>query len=259
MPLLQRMFVRMRNLWAPPPMRDFDDYDDYWDQRGAIGTVFQRWVKTADELPEEGTVLDFGCGSGEFLTYLRQRRPRLVLYGADYSAKSVEMTQNAGFEAHVVNILERELDGRYDYITCFEVLEHIPDAEVVMQRLRTACAHRMFVSIPNVGFIGCRIRLALFGRFPTTRCVMHIKEHLRFWTVRDFREWARHCGLRVVRVYGVNGVKPLPWRRWPSLFASGALYALEPIGAPARERERTPAGVSSRNIPAETASAPSPV
>lgn len=216
-------------------MRDFDDYDDYWEQRGAIGTVFERWVRTVDELPEEGSLLDFGCGSGEFLAYLRSRRPNLKVKGVDYSAKSVEMVRRAGFDADVLDILRDDLEDKFDFITCFEVLEHIPEAEKAMRKLRQACAKRMYVSVPNVGCIGCRLRLGLFGRFPTTRCIMHIKEHVRFWTVRDFREWAQHYGMRVVKVYGVHGVKPLPSKKWPSLFASGVVYVLEPIRTPADE------------------------
>ncbi len=229
MPGLRRLMFRLGNLWGPQPLNEFADYDDYWKRRGQIKHIFYRWIITAQNLPDEGTLLDVGCGSAEFLTYLHEHKPKLKLAGNDISEQSVEMTRRAGFDADCVNLVEKDLDGKYDYITCLEVLEHIHDAEVVLRKMRDACRKQLFVSVPNVGFIGCRIRLGLFGRFPTTSCVMHVKEHIRFWTVRDFRQWAQHNDLRIVKIYGVKGVKWTPSRLWPALWASGVLYVLEPM------------------------------
>lgn len=228
MPSLQRIKQRLRNLWRPAPLREFSDYDDYWTERGSTNHVFRRWVLAADLLPQEGTVLDVGSGSGEFLTYLRSRRPNLKLSGVDISERSAEMTRAAGFDARAIDLLKESLPQKFDFITCLEVIEHIPDAEIVVGRLRDACEKRLLISIPNVGYIGCRLRLLVFGRFPLTNCVMHIKEHVRFWSVRDFREWSSQLGLRVVSYRSARGLGPMQ-RFWPSLFASTVLYELEPI------------------------------
>lgn len=155
-------------------MRDFSDYDDYWHQRGEIRIIFGRWRLTADALPETGSVLDVGCGTGEFLTYLKERRPKLTLKGLDGSEESVRMTRQRGFDAEVVNLLSGVIPEKADFLTCFEVLEHIPDAEVALRAMRDACRERIYISVPNVGYIGCRVRLALFGRFPTTTCVRRL-------------------------------------------------------------------------------------
>ena len=220
---------RTRKLWEPAPMRDFSDYDDYWHQRGEIRIVFGRWRLTADALPDSGTLIDVGCGTGEFLTYLRDHRHSgLTMKGVDGSAESVRMTQQRGFDATVVNLLSGALPEKAEYLTCFEVLEHIPDAEVALRAMRDACQKRIFISVPNIGYIGCRARLALFGRFPLTTCVMHIKEHVRFWTVRDFRQWAESNGLRLVRARGTRGLGPL-YRLSASLFSATVLYELEPM------------------------------
>lgn len=226
MPSLKRILHRLHNLWRPMPLSEFSDYDDYWSERGATNHIYRRWVLAADLLPEQGAVIDVGCGSGEFLAYLRQRRPQLTLTGVDISETSAEMTRAAGFDATAVDLLKESLPDTVDCITCLEVIEHIPDAEIVVEKMRDACRDRLLISIPNVGYIGCRLRLLFFGRFPLTNCVFHIKEHVRFWTVRDFREWADRLGLRVVSYRGARGLGPMQ-RFWPSLFASTMLYELQ--------------------------------
>lgn len=225
--------VRLRALFAaftaPLPMRDFADYDAYWEERGDLNTGMRRWELAAGMIPDGATVLDVGCGSGEFLTFLRNKRPHIQATGADFSPVAVRHTRDRGFDAYELDLSIQDIPDKYDYITCFEVLEHIPEAEVAAARLAAAARYQILLSMPNVGSVFCRVRLGVFGRFPNTNCIFHVKEHVRHWTVTDFREWAPHCGLRVVRVEGQYGLPELQlWRRLPGLFATGLFYVLEP-------------------------------
>lgn len=228
MPSLQGIARRWRKLTGPAPMQDFSDYDSYWDQRGALKTVHLRWKLAGELIEPASSILDVGCGSGEFLAYLASLdKPGMKLHGIDFSERAVEMTRASGFDAERVDLLTGEIPGTYDYVTCFEVLEHIAEAEVVLQKLKGAFRKQLLISVPNIGYIGCRLRLGVFGRFPNTTCVMHIKEHVRHWTIKDFREWAAHFGLRVVDALPQTPVFGTPWKRFPGLFSEGLLYVLE--------------------------------
>src|ERR1041385_6732678 len=162
--------TQWKRLNGPPPMNDFSDYDDYWEKRGKLRTVFRRWQVAADCIEDGATLLDVGCGTGEFLSYLRARKPTVKSKGIDFSPTSIAMTRSAGFQVEAADIAQKEIRAEYDYITCFEVLEHIADAESAIRHLRKAFRKQLIVSIPNVGYVGCRIRLAVFGRFPVTMC-----------------------------------------------------------------------------------------
>jgi hypothetical protein len=84
------------------------------------------------------------------------------------------------------------------------------------------------VSVPNLGFIESRLRL-LSGRGPNTNLVHHVREHLRHWTVRDFREWADHLGLQIVAERPTRPVAAFGLgNRAPSLFSAGMLYVMRP-------------------------------
>jgi 2-polyprenyl-3-methyl-5-hydroxy-6-metoxy-1,4-benzoquinol methylase len=74
--------------------------------------------------------LDFGCGAGAFLKYLRERgsfhgRP-LELTGHDVGSYAELLKTRDGFRILDFDALKREPDGGYDVISMIEVLEHLP-------------------------------------------------------------------------------------------------------------------------------------
>lgn len=226
MAVLSRLRRQARLLYEPAPMAEFEDFDDYWEQRGNIPEVFDRWVIAARLIPQGARILDLGSGSGDFLRYLASVRPDVTPVGSDASAKAREMVAAGGFEAIEIDAMNDELPEGFDVITAFEILEHLPEAELALQRWCSASGSEVILSIPNIGYLGSRIRLAVFGRFPTTNCVYHIKEHVRHWTLKDFREWTDRLGLRVTHVEAQYGA-PVLRRFWPGLFAKGIVYRVE--------------------------------
>lgn len=74
--------------------------------------------------------LDFGCGAGAFLKYLREYgsfhgRP-LELTGHDVGSYADLLKTKDGFRILDFDELSREPDERYDVISMIEVLEHLP-------------------------------------------------------------------------------------------------------------------------------------
>lgn len=224
-----RKLSRVAELVAPAPLDDFADYNEYWDRRGDITEVHSRWRISCANIPDGASVLDVGCGGGEFLNYLRGSRPHCRLTGIDVSEKAVRRAQARGIDAFRIDSDWPIMSKQYDYVTCLEVLEHVAHAEELLHNLMRAAGVAAIVSVPNVGFIGCRIRLGIFGRFPTTLCVFHIREHVRFWTTRDFHEWIESCGYSLSAQGAQHGIWPL-YRWFPSVFASGMVYIVERKG-----------------------------
>jgi methionine biosynthesis protein MetW len=226
-----RELTRISELWGPAPLHDFHNYDEYWLRRQSLNTLHSRWKIAGELIADDSSVLDIGCGSGEFLRYLKESRPLCEVEGIDTSAEACRLTASRGIECSVHDIASCDLDRAFDYITCLEVIEHIPDAEAVLHRIMTSCRRSAIISIPNVGFIGCRIRLCIFGRFPRTLCVCHMAEHVRFWTLKDFREWISHYGYFVIKERPQHGVWGL-WKLFPGLFASGMVFEVcrDPLG-----------------------------
>lgn len=75
-------------------------------------------------------VLDFGCGAGAFLKFLRERgsihgRP-LALTGHDVGSYANLLKTRDGFRILDLGELGREPAGSFDVISMIEVLEHLP-------------------------------------------------------------------------------------------------------------------------------------
>jgi SAM-dependent methyltransferase len=75
-------------------------------------------------------LLDFGCGAGGFLKFLRERgtlagRP-LDLTGHDVGSYAEMLRDRDGFRILDLDTLAREPDARYDIISLVEVIEHLP-------------------------------------------------------------------------------------------------------------------------------------
>lgn len=225
-----RLHGRLQRFRAPLPLNDFDGYDGYWGEERRESDepeIRPRWKIAVDMIPDGSNVLDVGCGTGGFLTYLLSQRPNCKVRGTDISPGACEVARQSGLDAFAADLTTEPLDGEYDYVTCFETIEHIHEAEKVLVAMRDVTRQKLIMSLPNVGFIESRVRLGLFGRFPNTTILFHAKEHIRHWTPKDFTDWTAHFGLRVTEIQGQWGPRYLPWKRWPTLCSPQVVYTLE--------------------------------
>lgn len=214
----------IRRIFASPtPELGSLDYDEYWSSR-SVDDVHPRFDLIAQLVPRGSHVLDIGCGDGSLLLHLAATRGAAGV-GVDVSTVAVEHARARGVACDVVDITDPayRVPAEIDVVIISEVLEHIPDPESVLERIREGGPAQVIVTVPNTGYLEHRLRL-LFGRFPV-QWLLHPGEHLRFWTVRDFRVMAAVTGFTVRRVIPALGWFPMArWR--PSLFASQIIYDL---------------------------------
>lgn len=224
-------------LAGPAPLDSYPDYDEYWERRKAEGRtpgLLYRYRKIAELLPRNARVLDIGCGDGGFGSHLLGARPDCQYFGVDVSGVSIEQATQRGVACQRIDpdrTLREQLSLEVDCITIMEVLEHVHDAEGLMLQALAFNPRRVYVTIPNVGAVLHRIRLAVFGRFPVTTIIFHMKEHIRFWTFKDFVQWAGTLGLEVTGFHGQTGIGSVLADklavRFPKLFALQVIYVLD--------------------------------
>jgi methionine biosynthesis protein MetW len=223
----------LRRLFVYPGNADLlrQDYDGYW-LRKSPKTLqhMSRWrLRRAqvlvDIVADGDRILDLGTGDGAVLQYLTTHR-RVEAQGLDISPAAVGFCRSQGLDVAIADLAHPKTaipDGTWDYVILTETLEHIANAEEVLDTVRARARKGIIVSVPNSGYITHRLRLAL-GRFPL-QWIAHPGEHLRFWTLADFRWWTEALGFRIARrdpYEGVRGV--MHW--WPSMFAAGVVYVL---------------------------------
>lgn len=228
-----------RNLTQPAPLDEFDDYEQYWQKRAEYNDLpssMPRYQIIADKIPDGSSVLDIGCGNGAFLRYLYSKKPNCRSVGADISATAINHLVEQGFEGKTIRQdlpLDEQFDQKFDYVVMMEVIEHVYDAESFTKQAARLTRTKLYITLPNVGFIIHRLRLALCGRFPITNIRCHMKEHIRFWTVKDFREWARHLDLDLQKVIPQVGQNEFFLIRFlaiisPEMFSKSVIYEIVP-------------------------------
>jgi len=206
------------------------DYEEYWDtlSEETNRPISSFKLKLIEEIIDQGSrVLDIGCGDGTLLDYLRKVKA-IEAHGIETSDKAIELAREKAIEVEKADITQGEfqLTETYDYIIISEVLEHLPNPEQLMLKLKGRFRKHLIITIPNTGFAGERLRL-LLGRFPK-QWGLHPSEHLRFWTVTDFTFWCQQLGLRVENYYGLfdefYDIKIKLWKYYPKLFSRYILY-----------------------------------
>lgn len=131
-------------------MNNKEFYNQYWQERQlTTGTPYDRWKnRLADKfIREGGKLLDMGCGSGETATLFAGK---VDVTGADISEVALEQVK--GIKPVLFDHLPLELpDKHFDYIICFDVLEHIFDpAEWCREAQRLLKDDGVFlVNVPN--------------------------------------------------------------------------------------------------------------
>ena len=111
------------------------------------------WVE-----PESASLLDVGCNDGALLADLHQRYPNMQLAGIDINSSGVEKARTRLPAAEIHQSLGYELpfaNERFQYVTCIEVLEHIPQehrrAALLEMRRVLQPGGRLILRVPHAG------------------------------------------------------------------------------------------------------------
>ncbi len=141
------------------------------------------------------SLLDAGCGTGQFIVALSKRFSNIKLYGADFSDEGLRVSRNAApsaefYKLDLYNLPENY--SKYDVVVCSEVLEHLlyPDKALENLKLMVSEGGKLLLTVPN-------------GR------IDHYGGHINFWSPESWKVFVeKHCesfGSASIGTFNHNG------------------------------------------------------
>ena len=185
----------------------------------------------AELVPPGSRVLDLGCGNGELLALLRDRR-QCSGYGVEIADENVLACAKRGVDAIQLNLeegLAMFADQSFDIVLQLDTMQHLRNTERMLRE--TARVGRIgIVSFPNFAHWPNRLRIVT-GRMPVTKTLpyeWYDTPNIRVGTFTDFEVLARKDGLRVLDAFGIQDGRTV--RRFPNLLASVGVFKFERAG-----------------------------
>jgi len=176
-------------------------------------------------------VLDLGCGSGELLAHLIERRG-CSGYGIELADANVHASLARGIDVIQFNLedgLALFEDHSFDVVLQLDTLQHLRNTEKMLRE--TARVGRIgIVSFPNFAHWPNRLHV-VGGRMPVTKVLpyqWYDTPNIRVGTYADFEVLARKNGLTILDSFGLQSGRQV--RSWPNLRASVAVFKFERQG-----------------------------
>jgi methionine biosynthesis protein MetW len=182
-------------------------------------------------IPDGSRVLDLGCGSGDLLAELIERRGCRG-QGVEVSPEAFHACVARGIpvvEADIDEGLPDFDDDSFDVVVLSQTLQatHRP-TRVLREMMRVGRVG--IVSFPNFGHWRLRLDLGVRGRMPRSRTLpyrWHDTPNIHLCTIRDFRALCREEGLCIEREIALRALDRPPARlRRPNLTARIAIFSV---------------------------------
>jgi 2-polyprenyl-3-methyl-5-hydroxy-6-metoxy-1,4-benzoquinol methylase len=124
---------------------------------------------------EKGNVLDFGCGTGEFLKYLQVK---------GWNVTGVEPSTNARKKAEellktpVMKSLHEVGEKKFHVITLWHVLEHVHNLTETIQKLKSLLTEDgiIFIAVPNHESKDARVYQQYWAAYDVPRHLWHFSK-----------------------------------------------------------------------------------
>jgi 2-polyprenyl-6-hydroxyphenyl methylase / 3-demethylubiquinone-9 3-methyltransferase len=168
-------------------------------------------------------VLDVGCGGG-ILADSMARKGAAVL-GIDLASKALKVAQLHALEAQTQGIEYREISaetlaaeqpGRFDVVTCMEMLEHVPDPSSVVKACAALVKPGGYVFFSTINRNAKAFLLAIVGaEYVLNMLPRGTHEYAKLIKPSELASYCRAASLDVVQTKGMQ-YNPLTRHYWLS-------------------------------------------
>ncbi len=181
-----------------------------------------------DTIPEKARVLDLGCGDGDLLLKLQERK-QTQSYGIDFKFDHILKCLSRGlsvFQGTIEEGLQDFTDNAFDVVILSLTLQQIKDPAYVLREM-CRVGKRVIVVFPNFGFYQVRLR-ALLGKAPITTTLPYTwynTPNIRVLSISDFRDLCKKNNFDIEGSRGLGFLGNISFLS--NLFSSTSLFILK--------------------------------
>ena len=106
-------------------------------------------LKLIQSTTQGKTILDYGCGAGDFLQHMQNNGYDVM--GMEPNPKANEISKSKIGKDNVVNVELKDINRKFDIITMWHVLEHIPNLNEIIAELKLHLNPNgtLIIAVPN--------------------------------------------------------------------------------------------------------------
>ena len=180
---------------------DSEEYQSHHNQKKTFlnfiyNTVKQRSFKRKESLFQNGTiqktVLDIGAGSGDFLAYCKDQGYHVT--GTEPSETARQIAKEKGID--LFESIDGVLGKKFDVITMWHVLEHIPNLFEFLEQLKTLLKEngKLIVAVPNFKSYDAEYYQEFWAAYDVPR-------HLWHFSQKSIRNLFESVQMNVIKVH----------------------------------------------------------
>ena len=186
-----------------------------------------------DLIPYGSTVLDLGCGGGELLSLLVEKK------GAE--GRGIEINEQAIYKcvSRGLSVSHQDIDAglseygdkSFDYVILNQSLQQVINLGLVLgESMRVG--RKVIVGFPNFAYYKARLQIFISGKTPVTPSLPYMwydTPNLHFLSISDFIEYCREKNLNIEKTVFLDKNRRV--RLFPNLFAQVGIFLLSNRGA----------------------------
>jgi len=152
------------------------------------------------------TVLDLGCGYGDFLTALIDIGHSARFLGIEQDSERAHASLRRNLpviQGDMLDTLKTLADGSIDVAVLHLALQSLQDPVSVLQQMKRV-AKRSIVGFPNFGYLPIRLQLLINGQMPNSNALPHKwydTPNIHLFTLKDFNVLTHELGFSKSRQF----------------------------------------------------------